>query len=113
MISDAVYKHVKDNAGILARELDAIRVRGKKHPVVLYEVFNSLPGPQLEARIEHMSLYMTGLLSFRTGDFEAAKTAFQEYLARAGEDSVARLYLSRLDALAASSTWDGIWESEA
>lgn len=113
VISDAVYKHVQSSLEIQARELDAIRVRGKKQPVVLFEVLNSLPEPVLEARMNHMSLYMTGLLAFRTGDFDAARAQFQEYLSLAGDDSVVRMYLARLDAVRSSSTWDGIWEAEA
>lgn len=113
VISDAVYKHIQSNPEIHSRELDAIRVRGKKQPVVLFEVLNSLPQAVLDARLAHMSLYMTGLLAFRTGDFDAARAQFQEYLNLAGEDPVVRMYLARLDAVRSSSTWDGIWEAEA
>lgn len=113
VISDAVYKPVQHDADIIARELDAIRVRGKKQPVVLYEVLNGMPQPVLEQRLQHLSLYMTGLLAFRTGDFEGAKKNFLEYLSAVGEDSVAQLYLSRLEAARASSAWDGIWQAES
>lgn len=112
VISDAVYKHLQDDGGISARELDAIRVRGKKQPIVLYEVLSGLSPNDLERRLENMSTYMTGLLSFRTGDFAASRTSFEDYLNRCGEDSVVRMYLKRLDGVKQSASWDGIWEAE-
>ncbi len=113
VISDAVFKHLRDENRIVARELDAIRVRGKKQPIVLYEVLSGLSPNELERRVQNMSLYMTALLAFRTGDFESARGSFTEYLKLAGDDSVVKMYLKRLDGVNKSAAWDGIWEAES
>lgn len=60
-----------------------------------------------------MSPYMTGLLAFRTGDFQQARKNFEDYLRSVGDDSVVRMYLKRLDGVKESASWDGIWEAES
>jgi adenylate cyclase len=44
IISEFTYEHVKDR--IIARELDLIRVKGKAHPVKIYELIDVIDGHQ-------------------------------------------------------------------
>lgn len=112
IVSDSVYKLIQEIPQLAAREVDAIRVRGKKQPVVLYEIMNGLSPDVLASREKHISSYMGALLSYRAGDFAAAKTQFSEHMQNVNGDSVAEMYLKRLDRINESAPWDGIWEAE-
>ncbi len=112
VVSDAVYKSIRDDSDFQARELDAIRVRGKKKPIVLYEFLNTLPEQVRDERLARLPEYMTALLAYRAGDFAESRAAFESYL-RALEfgDGAAAVYLKRLERLIAQAPndWDGVW----
>ncbi len=112
IISDSLYRLIQDSE-VHAREVDAIRVKGKTLPVVVYEILDVLPPEELEQRLAHMPDYMAALLAFRAGDFERARAAFSEYLVRVPGDSVAQMYIRRLESVQAGTSWDGIWEAES
>ncbi|MCR9145178.1 MAG: hypothetical protein NXI24_23270 [bacterium] len=112
VISDAVYKFVREDSELLTRELDAIRVRGKTRPIVLYEIYNSLEAAERERRARKLPDFMSALLAYRAGDFSAAHAAFKEYLSEPDfADGAAKIYLSRLERLLAAppEDWDGVW----
>jgi adenylate cyclase len=72
MISDATYEQVKGR--FVAREVDKIRVKGKKHPVTIYELL----GPISEqSRYESLlTAYNCALASYRAGNWREAAGTF-------------------------------------
>ena len=114
VISDAAYKSVQGDASIICRELDAIRVRGKTRPIVLFELLNTLANDTRELRLRYLDEYMRGMLAYRAGEFGVARQAFESYLRGVGTDEAAAVYLRRLERLLAAppTNWDGIWGGE-
>lgn len=96
---------------ISVRELDLIRVKGKETPTRVFELMAS------NASDGHLALpgttsFETGLVAYRNQDWEAAETAFNEFLMKQPNDSPSQVYLSRVDQLKAmppGADWDGVW----
>ncbi|HUF78781.1 MAG TPA: adenylate/guanylate cyclase domain-containing protein, partial [Thermoanaerobaculia bacterium] len=75
-------------AGFLFRELDRVRVKGKKEPVAIYELMAERPAPpELE---ERAARFAEALAHYRSRRFEEAAAAFQA-LADVGDPPAAAL----------------------
>ncbi|MGC2110707.1 MAG: adenylate/guanylate cyclase domain-containing protein [Candidatus Korobacteraceae bacterium] len=77
MISEATYVQVKQR--FIAREVDKIRVKGKKQPVTIYELL----GPLSEQRKYEslLTAYNSALASYRAGDWREAAGKFGPIMA--------------------------------
>lgn len=60
---------------------------------------NGLSPDVLASREKHISSYMGALLSYRAGDFAAAKTQFSEHMQNVNGDSVAEMYLTLIESM--------------
>ncbi len=93
--------------GIVWRELDAIRVKGRVQPVNIYEPLG-LAGQISAERAAHAKAYTEGLALFRARDFDGAAKRFAEF---AAEDRPAALIRERAKELAAhppGPDWEAI-----
>ena len=80
----------------LLRELDLVRVKGRKEPVRIYELMDAGE----ESTKQHQALatlFTRGLAAYRQGDWFAAEEAFNEGLELVPLDPPCRLYLHRLE----------------
>jgi adenylate cyclase len=97
--------------GLLSREVDLVRVKGKAAPVRLYEPlgFAGEVDPQTVAR---SSEHLAALALFRGQQWDAAQSAFAA-LSRSEPDSVLyKLYLDRINAYRNDpppADWDGVY----
>lgn len=95
--------------GLLYREVDRVRVKGKKVPVTLFELVAESPGtPELRARLER---FAAGLALYRTRDFAAAEGVFTALAAEGPGDGLVDLYVERCRRFLASppaADWDGV-----
>jgi adenylate cyclase len=92
IISEYVKKDLKEN--YIIRDLDFVRVKGKKEPVEIYEVhINSLKGT-IETELE---VFHTALALYRDSKFDTALQGFQEmlYLKNLVNKKVVELYIQR------------------
>jgi adenylate cyclase len=99
--------------GFRRRELDAIRVKGKKDGVRIFEVLGTGPAEGRDA--EWLEAYAAALAAYRGGDWEAAERGFRAALAaRGAPDKACDLILERIERLRAAppAAWDGIWTFE-
>ena len=110
MISEHTYRHVQDVVDV--RELDRIRVVGKREAVTVYELLERkgyLPASMQELIV----IYQRGLHSYRGGDFRAALAHFERAHALDARDGPTETYIARciryIDAPPASD-WDGVFE---
>ncbi|MBI5526507.1 MAG: adenylate/guanylate cyclase domain-containing protein [Deltaproteobacteria bacterium] len=93
------------------RELDLIRVKGKKEPVKTFElVSRGMPTPEQQT---YISTFEDGLKAFRTQKWEAAAALFAKSDGmRPGGDPPSKRYLERIEYLkenAPDADWDGVW----
>jgi adenylate cyclase len=92
------------------RELDALRVRGRRRPARIFQVLTD-DAVQHDAALE---AYARGRRALTAGLCEEAASAFEAALAEAPEDGPSRLMLERARQLIRSPppvNWDGVWDS--
>ena len=110
MISDTTFEQAKDV--IEARDLDLIRVKGKKEPRKVFEVL-CRKGEMSEEMTEGRKRYHHALSLYRQKSFEEAIDAFQSVFDYLPNDHVTREYLERARRFVVTPpppTWDGVYE---
>jgi adenylate cyclase len=110
IISESTYKTVKNKA--IARELDNVRVKGKKRPVKIYELrgMNALPAIEKDLIID---VYTNALELFRQRKWNRALQGFRRILRYFPSDGPSRVYTLRcLEFLQSPppENWDGVFE---
>jgi len=108
IISEFTYEIVKDE--FVCRELDAVRVKGKKLPVRIFELLGEKKD---EAKwVEFIRIFERGLAFYRAAKWDEAIHQFGRILEFQTNDYPARLYIERCNELKKSPPeggWDGIF----
>jgi len=110
IISEKTYNEVQGKA--IVRELDVVRVKGKKKPVRIYELrgMYSLPSIEKELLID---IYSYGLELFQKQNWVLSLKQFRRILRYFPTDGPSRVYIQRcLDFIEnpPPADWDGIFE---
>ncbi|MBV6493909.1 MAG: hypothetical protein LDLANPLL_01933 [Turneriella sp.] len=111
VLSDFVYKKLANPSLYHLREIDSVRVRGKEHPVVLYEAMDYLPPQVLSKRIEAFPSLQMGMFYYKAGSFNEAKVEFEECVKIEPNDPIPLMYIRRCDKLIRnppSDKWSGV-----
>jgi len=94
------------------REIDLIRVKGKKEPVEVFEVLDH----HIEATFANLErtleAYDNGLAAYRERDWQAAMSSFEAALSANPFDTPSQIYLGRAEANLKTpppDDWDGVW----
>ncbi len=108
IISEGTYEQVKDQ--LTCRILGAVRVKGKRKPVKIYEL-RGLGRPQgVEA--EAIAKFEAALQAYTEQKFEEAGVLFEQVLTLWKDDAPTRRYLDEVAAFKANPpgpTWDGVY----
>jgi adenylate cyclase len=97
---------------IEAREVDVIRVKGKKEPVVVYELLARKGALSPEKR-QLVEVFLAGLTAYKQRDFATAKCRFEAALCLDAADGPSREYVRRAQEYLESPPppdWDGVYE---
>ena len=108
LISEATWLQAKD--AIVARRLGAVRVKGKRVPVRIYEL-RGMGQPQGEDA-QAIAAMEAALDAYTAQRFDEAKTHFQSLLAIWPDDPPARRYLEEIAVLETrpkDPEWDGVY----
>ena len=106
LVGEETFGRVKQD--ILAREVDTIRVVGKKKPVSVYEIVGE-KGKAAEAEIEKLGIFAQAREAYRHRDWEKAVALF----GKLEDDPLAELYLTRCRSLEQApppEDWDGVFD---
>jgi adenylate cyclase len=109
VLSESTYQHCHDRVWV--RELDIVRVKGKKQPVKIYELVGLRSDIIADSKLNCIELYEVGRQYYLNRDFQHAITKFEEVLAIHPEDLASKLQLSRCQhwlEKTLSDDWDGI-----
>jgi len=93
------------------RELDRVRVKGKKEPVVIYEPLGTL-SDLTPNQSEELKAYRQALNYYRVQDWEHAAVAFYRLQEKFPEKRLYQLYLERIETFRTHSPgadWDGVF----
>jgi adenylate cyclase len=109
LVGPATWAAVADR--VVGREVDLVRVKGKREPVAIHEVLGTVPAPrELAAFAERFGW---GLSAYRAQRWDEAVARFAEVDALRGGDPCARRYVDRCEALRRAPPgpeWDGVFE---
>ncbi len=110
IISEFTFEPVRGKVAV--RELGAVKVKGKKLPVRIYELLGI--GPMPADQIEFVKVFEEGLrLRHPAREFETAASKFQDALRHRADDLTAHRYLEECLKLAEhppGEDWDGVYE---
>ena len=113
MISETTFAAAR--TVIEARELDLLRVVGKIHPVMVYEVLGRR-GAVDPARLALASAFSEALALYRARHFDQARGRFADLSRQHPDDAPTRVYLKRLEDTAYLASlppdWDGAFSSK-
>ncbi len=110
MISEPVALQVSDYFEL--RELDIIKVVGKKQPMKVYELLN-YKGQLIPKASVLLELYNKGIQLYHERKFAEALEQFKQILADYPNDGPSKLYLQRCEVLKdfpPKADWDGVFE---
>jgi adenylate cyclase len=108
VISEYTYAAIKDV--LLCRELDSVRVKGKKLPVKIYELLGEKE--DAEKWEKSVNLFEEGLSKYKQGLWDEAIAAFRKVLEVRPDDAPAKLYIDRCQELKKKppeGPWDGVF----
>jgi adenylate cyclase len=109
ILGAATYEQVRGE--VVARELDLVRVKGKREPVHVYELLALAPGPPGLAEL--VERFRQGLSAYAAQRWDEAIVRFREADALRGGDPASRTYLERCEAMRRDPPgpgWDGVFE---
>jgi adenylate cyclase len=115
LISEDIYEAVKDE--VIVRELDFIRVKGKKQPVRVYELIAEKGYEMDETGLKVLAAFAKGLAIYRHGDWEHAYNEFQKALRLKPEDGPSQEFFDRCKRFIdekrhVTPDWDGVYEAQ-
>lgn len=102
------YEDVKDE--FVLRELDFIRVKGKKLPLRIYELMGTSEDREDLAKM--VELFEKGLEAYRVQDWDTAEVYFRTVLELAPDDGPSKAFIDRVNTLrtiGVPQAWDGIF----
>ncbi len=94
------------------REIDLLRVKGKKEPVVVFELL-ARKGQLDDKKRRVIDVYLEGLTAYKMRNFSTACTRFSEAVALDPSDGPSRVYLERSTnyrQMPPPAEWDGVYE---
>lgn len=108
IFSEFTYDAVKDH--VCCRELDSVRVKGKKLPVKIYELLGE---KKEEAKWKNLiDSFEKGLALYRACKWDEAIAAFEKTLTIRPDDETSRIYIERCKNLKENPPpmpWDGVF----
>ncbi|MCI0493733.1 adenylate/guanylate cyclase domain-containing protein [candidate division KSB1 bacterium] len=110
IISESTYNEVKEKA--IVRELDNVRVKGKKRPVKIYELRGMHSVPSIEKDLI-IDVYSYGLEFFKQQKWKKALSEFRRVLRYFPSDGPSRVYTMRcLEFIEKPppENWDGVYD---
>ena len=110
LVSEFTYRKLRGT--YRSREIDLLLVKGKTHPVAVYEVLDYHTDDTYPHVIDALGYFRDGLTKYRHRDFGDAKALFRKVLEINRDDKAARMYVERCDLLATNPPapdWGGVW----
>src|SRR5919199_4224469 len=110
VISEQTLSRLDEQQAFSCRFLGRVRVKGKKAPVAVFEVYDGDPQPLIELKMQTRADFEQGVYLYHQEQFAQAQAIFQQVLQTNEQDKAARLYIKRCEQLqtyGSSNEWDG------
>lgn len=112
LISEEVYKRLRNPQDYQLRFLDRVVVKGRSEPIAIYEVLDVETEEIRSLKLETLPKFERGLEYYRRGEIDIAEGFFQQILSLNPQDKTIQLYLDRLKYLSLEGLpkdWQGVW----
>ena len=99
--------------GFLIRELDRVKVKGKKKPTSVYELVGLEDDEPAQKRFSLLNHYFEGLKHYRDKDFAKAVECFNKSVEQLPNDTPSHVYIQRINYFMQNppdEAWDGVFE---
>ena len=109
VLSEHTYERCKDQ--IWVRELDLIRVKGKREPVRIYELIDDKSVSLNDTTAAFLDIYAQGREAYKSRAFHLAIALFDQALAMQPKDKAVTLHLERAQSYIQhppAPSWDGV-----
>jgi two-component system sensor histidine kinase ChiS len=113
IISATVLSSINNSKRYLTRYLDKVRVKGRKTPLEIYEVFNCDDAKTIEAKLSYKDSLFATIQTYLKGEFEISRVEFENYKTNFPDDKIIDLYLERIrkfESEGLPKDWDGIYD---
>lgn len=110
-MTDSVVNMLADPSVFKLRKIDVVRVKGKEHPVTLFEAFECNAPEVVQGKTESLPFLGKAMAAYATGDFSAALELFEKCGVLCPEDPIPHLYTKRCHTLMRinpGADWAGI-----
>jgi two-component system sensor histidine kinase ChiS len=111
VISEQTLSRLDEPQAFSCRFLGRVRVKGKKAPVAVFEVYDGDPQPLIDLKTQTRADFEQGVYLYHQEQFAQAQAIFQQVLQTNEQDKAARLYVKRCEQLqtyGSSNEWDGV-----
>ena len=111
LVTESTVSRLRDQGAYRLREVDRVRVKGKKEPVTVYEVLDAESVEVAASKDATMNAFQTALRAYRSSSFEEARSGFETCLASAPDDGASKLYVDRCTSMierGAPDSWAGV-----
>ncbi len=111
LVSERTLFSLDNPTGYHFRFLDKVKVKGKKEPVSVFEIFDGNPPDIFDLKLQTRTDFEKGLLHYYSHELDEAQTFFTQVLDTHPNDKAAQLYQQRVEYLlqhGIPDDWDGI-----
>lgn len=113
IITENTYNELTDRSLFDIREIDIVKVKGKKEHTKIFEVYNGDNRILKEQKKESIIIFNMAVSKYRDGNFHEASELFKECKKIAPGDTLPLVYLQRCEYLLnfpPQKSWDGVSE---
>jgi adenylate cyclase len=108
IISEFTYQYINDR--IICRQLDSVRVKGKRHPIKIFELIGRID--VYDGDLERIQIFEEGLNLYLDKRWNQAIQAFEAVLGIEPNDTPSKIYIQRCTDYSKSpppEDWDGVY----
>ena len=95
IVSEDTLQDLADPSQYHTRFLDRVQVKGKKKPIIVYEVFDNDPDEIIERKLKTKTEFEAGLALYCDQNFAKASASFKHALGKNPDDTAIQRYLQR------------------
>ena len=95
IVSNTTHEFLVSDNQLEFREIDLVRVKGKEHPVTIYEVCNSDPDHIREKKLKNLDKFAEGLKHYRDQKWSKALTKLKSCLKDCQDDGAVKVLIER------------------
>jgi predicted ATPase/class 3 adenylate cyclase/tRNA A-37 threonylcarbamoyl transferase component Bud32 len=98
LISHQTFLRLSNATHYKIRIIERLTVKGKSHPVAVFEVFDGDDGALADQKLATASLFEEALMLYYRQDYQKAEKLFQDCLRQSPDDRAIKVYLERCQA---------------